>query len=109
MKRILFKNPQKSLFKQLKSIGLTDFYEKSDGNIELKNIPLNKIKVKDISENAYWGNYSDVSLKTELYMDKYYDYKSEAWKSATIDLTDKGIETLQSNIPKGWEIIYNYE
>ena len=102
MKAIIFNNPPKDLFFQLKKIGLVDFYEIKDINSHsLKGKGLNS-QIAGISEKASFGIYSDAQISNEENIKKNYDIKNEFWKTATIDLSDKGIEMLKQSGIKGW-------
>jgi hypothetical protein len=105
MKRIIFNDPSKDLMKQLKSIGLVNFYDANDSSTNhLKGKRLYDLKLEGISEKAIWGDYTDIKIKDEKYIEKYFNVNANSWKSATIDLSDKGIEILKQSGLKGWEI-----
>lgn len=103
MKRIVFNNPNQDLFINLKSIGLLDFNSINEPRPENAGKRIFNI-LGQHSRNACWGNFKDIKiLKTEpgkyekLYFKKF-------WTSATIDLTDEGIEILKKSNIKGWSI-----
>lgn len=107
MKRILFNNPDKGLFAQLKAIGLFNYYDVNDAStLELKGKKLNEIET-DYIKNACFGDFKDLELgfTSKAYVDKYFDSKLNAWKSATVDITIEGIEILKKSGIKGWKII----
>lgn len=102
MKRIIFNNPPNSLFKSLKNLGLVDYYELGD-DLSKKKIPMHGIE--GLSSNPYWGDFTDKNLKTEDYNKKYFNIESNLWKSATVDLSEQGLEILQGSGIKGWKIL----
>lgn len=106
MKTVIFKNPSKTIFFELKSIGLINFYNANEPEtVKYKGIPLNKIETP-YSKNACFGHSKDIHLgaTSKAYKEKYMNETSTEWIQATIDLTDEGIEILRNSGIKGWEV-----
>jgi hypothetical protein len=98
MKTITFNNPPNNLCHQLRNLGLIDFYSKELQNEELKG----KGFIYFESSNFRWGSGKNAKDSNDN-KNKYFNEELNFWKSARIDLTDKGIEILKQSNLKGWK------
>ena len=108
MKTIQFTNPPKSLFYQLEKLGLIKLYHEDDKATEqLKGVPIYNLKLPGISENACWGNYKEFIKNNESNIKNHLIKKGDDYifNSATINLSDKGLEILESSNIKNWKIL----
>lgn len=109
MKRILFTDPETSLFHELAALGIVDIYQESKPETHhLKGKKTFDISKEGYSQKFMFGNYDDLNLYLEgnkKYNEKYYDSENKRFKTATVELSDQAIEILKSSGKKGWKII----